>query len=277
MSRLAVVGLGLIGGSLALALGARGFGRDPAVRRRARERGIDVAESLEDAVRGADVVVAAVPTDANADVLRGALAAAPRAVLTDVASLKRPLSKLAEELPRSARVVGGHPMAGSTGQGIDAADARLFDGRTWLLVPTARSDAAAMAAVGDIARAAGARPLVVSAEVHDELMTWASHLPLALAAALARTATREAGPGLARVAGPGFLDTTRLAGTPEALAAELLHADPTALAAALERMRSALDELTRALGDDAALGALLDEARAARAQLEAASDDSTVK
>lgn len=296
-TRVAVLGLGLIGGSLALALAprdegragsaspggaphlVRGYDRDPEVRAAARRRGVDVAGTLAEAVREAALVVAAVPTDATPDLLREALAANADAVLTDVASLKGPIVAFARELPASARLVGGHPMAGSTAEGIAAADPALFRGRPWLVVPTARSDVASVASVGALARAAGARPLVVSAERHDALMTWVTQLPLLLAGALARAAHRAGGDAVARVAGPGFLDATRLAGTGAPLALELTLADPPALATALERMVAALDELAIMLerGDETALRRLLDEARAARVQLDALMAESSAK
>lgn len=272
----AVIGLGLIGGSLALAVGARGFDSDPAARDGARGRGIAVADSLAAAVRGARLVVAAVPAAEAPAVLRAA-AGRGGAVLTDVASVKGPLLAALGDLPKGTRVVGGHPMAGSTARGIAAADAALFRDRPWLLVPTERSDAAAMALVGELARAAGARPLVLSAQRHDQLMTWVSHLPLAVASALARSARRHAGEGVGEAAGPGFVDTTRLAATPRDLALELALADPAALARALDALRDALGELAEVLRSDAreALGAFLDEAAAARAELEAAPTPTT--
>ena len=113
MTRVAVAGLGLIGGSLALALGARGYDGNPSVRQAARRRGIDVADSLPDAVAGAEVVVAAVPTGATIPLLVEIARRAPAAALTDTASLKRPIVEAAPGLPAGARFVGGHPMAGS--------------------------------------------------------------------------------------------------------------------------------------------------------------------
>lgn len=264
---LAVVGLGLIGGSLALATGARGFDADPAVRAHARARGIDVRDDLAAAVRDAELVVGAVPSVALASVIQAVLEAAPDAVVTDTASLKRPLAALSATLPPGARVVGGHPMAGSTRSGIAAADAGLFRGRRWLIVPTARTDAQAAALVGALARSVGAETLVVSAERHDALMTWMSQLPLAAASALASVVARE---GTELAAGPGLLDTTRIAGTPEALALELLTADRGALAFAIEELGSELAALVDTIrsGEDTRLRAYLSAARGARDQLE---------
>lgn len=269
MTRAAVAGLGLIGGSLALALGARGYDANPSVREAARRRGIDVADSLADAVAGADVVVAAVPTEATMSLLLEIARRAPGAVLTDAASLKRPIVEAAAGLPAGARFVGGHPMAGSHETGVEAASAGLFRGRPWILCRTARSDDASVAAVTELVRAAGARPVLLDAARHDGLMTWASHLPLAVASALVKASVGRGGMELSSVAGPGLLDSTRVAGQPAALALELALADPPALADAVEAVRAELAALSAALraGDAAAVRAFLEEAAALRGSL----------
>ena len=124
MSQTAVVGLGLIGGSLALAAGARGYDRDPDVRARARGLGIDAADSLEAAVADAEIVVTAVPTVLTPEVLRALSALAPDAVLTDTASQKRPIVEAMAALRPGTRCVAGHPMAGARRRGIEAAAPR---------------------------------------------------------------------------------------------------------------------------------------------------------
>jgi prephenate dehydrogenase len=266
MTRVAVVGLGLIGGSLGLALRARGYDRSPEARAQARARGLDAAESLAEAVSGAEIAVAAVPTSEAPALLAEIAAAAPSAILTDIASLKRPLADSARTLPQGARFVGGHPMAGSEAAGIGAARPDLFQGRLWALVPTARSDETAMAACQSLARAVGARPIVLDADRHDRLMTWVSHLPLSVAAALSRAASLAGGPDLPEFAGPGYLDTTRVAAQPIELALELALADPDALAGAVESVSSELAALCDALRrkDADALRRFFEEASAAR-------------
>jgi len=269
VTRVAVAGLGLIGGSLALAVRARGYDRDPSVRDAARGRGIEVADSLSEAVAGAQVAVASVSTEAAMPVLVEIARAAPAAVLTDTASLKRPIVEAAPGLPAGARFVGGHPMAGSQKSGVEAASADLFRGRPWILCRTARSDDASLAAVTELVRAAGGRPVLLDAERHDRLMTWASHLPLAVASALAKASVGRGGMEVSSVAGPGLLDSTRVAGQPAALALELALADPPALADAVETVRAELATLSSALraGDAAAVEAFLEEAAALRRSL----------
>ena len=247
MRRVAVVGLGLIGGSAALAFDAKGYDRNPGVRLRARQRGIRTAETLAEALDGAEIAVTAVSTSETPAVLREIPALAPAVLMTDTASLKKPMLLAAHGLRAGVRFVGGHPMAGSGRAGVEAAEPRLFRGRPWVLVSTARSDPASIAELSELVGAAGARPLVIDAERHDSLMTWISHLPHAVAVSLVRSAAHGAGPDLARLAGPGLLDSTRIAGRRLELAMELAMADPEALADAIEAAREELDRLARAL------------------------------
>jgi len=269
MTRVAVVGLGLIGGSVALALGARGYDRLPEVRREARRRGIDVPDDVAGALADADVVVTAVATSETPSLLREVSALAPGAILTDTASLKLPVVVAARTLRAGVRFVAGHPMAGSELEGIAAATPDLFRGRTWILANTARSDEAAMEVVSALARKAGARPLVLDAEEHDRWMTWVSHLPGAVASALARVVRSRAGPDARALAGPGLLDTTRLASQRASLALELALADPPALAAAIDEVSAELSGLSAALrrGDTDAVAAFFAAAASARGEL----------
>jgi prephenate dehydrogenase len=270
MSRVAVVGLGLIGGSIALGCRARGFDADAGVRERARRRGLDVADDLAAAVESAELVVLAVPTASIPALLEETAALAPGAVLTDAASLKRPVVEAAHRMAPSARVVGGHPMAGGRALGIEGADAQLFRERPWAIVRTARSDDAAVAAVAALARSLGASPIEIEADRHDRAMTWVSHLPLAVSAALALATERGGGADAAALAGPGLRDATRLAGQPEALTLELALADPAALAESLDGVAKDLSDVADALraGDADALRTRLAAARRFRRSLD---------
>jgi prephenate dehydrogenase len=270
MSRVAVVGLGLIGGSAALALEARGYDRIPEVRARARRRGIPTAETLAEALAGAEIALTAVSTEQTPELLREISSVAPAALLTDTASLKMPMILAAQTLRAGVRFVAGHPMAGSRREGVEAATAELFRNRPWVLVPTARSDEAAMATISDLARRLGARPVILDAERHDRAMTWISHLPHAVAVSLARAAAAHAGPDLGQLAGPGFLDTTRIAGRRLELALELALAEPEDLARSIEAVRDELARLAAALRarDESELSRLFAEAAAARLDLE---------
>ena len=269
MSRIAVAGLGLIGGSLALAFIARGFDTDPRVRRRARERGIETADSLEAALADADFVFLAVSTAETPELLAEAVAARPGALFSDCASLKIPVVRAAATLPESARFVGGHPMAGSRTRGLAGADPGLFQGRPWALVPTARTDERALASVGDLVTAIGAVPVVLDADTHDAAMTRLSHLPHAVSAALAIAAAQNTRPVASRLAGPGLLDTTRLAEAPMNILLELALADPSSLADALAEVSRDLAALGEALhnGDIARVRAFFKRAATARRNL----------
>ena len=237
--RVGIAGCGLIGGSLALALrgthDVRAF--DPV-----GTGDIAGTARLEDLL-AADIVVVATPLPQIVPTLRALAAHANGSVLMDVGSLKRDVAAFAESAPSTARIVGGHPMAGATDRGYAAARADLFTGRPFFLVPTARSDERAMGLAGDVARAAGATPTVVSAEEHDRIVATLSGLPLAVAIALERV-----GADVSSFAGPGFRDATRLAHTPPELADALLKGNAAEVRAALAKLRAALDEIERELG-----------------------------
>lgn len=239
--RIGVVGLGLIGGSIALGLReahrVTGYDRDDVTRGAARERGIAVGDRLE-AVLPADAVVVATPLAAIVPTLETLVPLADGTVLLEVGSIKAAVAAFAERAPSGARVVGLHPMAGSTAAGFAAADTGLFRGRVFLAVPTARSDADALAVAGEVARALGGSVTVCSARVHDRAVAMLSGVPLAVALALAR-----AGEDVATLAGPGFRDATRLAATPPELARTLLEGNRAEVKAALARFRAALDEI----------------------------------
>lgn len=233
-----------MGGSLARALGARGYvvlGVDrPQVVRQARAAGaIARAVDIEAAVAEADLLVLAAPPDANLRLLRRvARLAPPGLAITDVTSVKVPIVTEARRL-RLRGFVGGHPMAGRERSGFGAASAALFRGRPWILVPG--RDARALRGVRSLVRAAGARPVAMTAARHDRVMARLSHLPQLLAWALDATARRDAATrrriGLA---GPGFHDMTRLARSPKRLWVEILEANRAEVTRALAELRSAL-------------------------------------
>jgi len=237
--RVGIAGCGLIGGSLALALrdahDVRAF--DPA-----GTGDIAGTARVEDLL-AADIVIVATPLPQVVPTLQALAGHANGTVLMDVGSVKREVAAFADTAPATARIVGGHPMAGGTERGFAAARADLFRGRPFLLVPTARSDERAVGLAGDVARAAGAVPTVVSAAEHDRLVAILSGLPLVVARALARV-----GADVADLAGPGFRDATRLAQTSPELAGAILNGNAAEVRAALAKLRTALDEVERDLG-----------------------------
>ena len=286
LGRVAVVGAGLVGGSVALACRAAGVGevvlsdasagvRDQAARRGLADR---VVATLGEAVEGADLVVIAVPAAAVPDLVVEAARHAPDGcVLTDVASLKYDLtieveSRLSAAGLDAGRFVGGHPMAGSERNGPDAADGALFQGATWVLTPTATTRPETLQLVSSLFRAFGSRVLALAPARHDELVALVSHLPQLAASALADVAgevAAEAGEVVLAVAGGGFRDTTRVAASDAALWRGILGGNRDAVLAALGRYESRLGDLRAALesGDDDALEVVLARASDARRRL----------
>ena len=259
--KIGIAGLGLIGGSLALALRDRhdvsGFDISRAARDAASGAGLRTVDRL-DALLPADAVIVATPIDAVLPTLSALAPAAREAVLIDVASVRAPIEGFARENGH-ARLVGMHPMAGRTAQGFAAADPALLASRPFLLVPTASADSEAMSIAGRIARDAGGEVTVLSADLHDRAMAYLSALPLAVAAATTMAAIE----GDLRFAGPGIRDTTRLALTPEELALELMLRNSKNLHFALDSVIEHLEHL-RDHVDDADRTYLRDFLRAAR-------------
>ena len=262
--RVAIIGLGLIGGSLALALRrARpevrilGVDVDPRTREQAlAEHAVDEAKSLEDApLADCDAVVLCTPAQALLEMLPGVAARMrPGALLTDVCGAKERICAQAAAQDRVV-FIGGHPMAGTEFRGFIAANPSLFFGCTVALcppvgAPDAQTRREALRRVGELWMAAGAQQLVdVAPDAHDRAVTVASHLPYLAAAAVAQS-LKEAGAdaSLARdLAAGGFRDTTRLAGDGTVGGAAALNRFvPGAARALAERLRTFADELERA-------------------------------
>jgi prephenate dehydrogenase len=275
----ALIGTGMIGGSLLLALKqakqvtrAIGFDASADAAKRAVERGIvdELASDPAACVRGAEVVVLAVPVRASArlfEALAPALGESREVLVTDVGSTKREVVAAAERwLPFPERFVGAHPIAGTERSGPDAADASLFRGRRCLITPGARTREEMTARAEALWRAAGAEVQRIEAERHDELLASVSHLPHAAAFALARAVARVESNGLT---GGGFVDTTRIAASDPAMWRDVFLANQGPILAALERLDEELGTLRRALaaGDAAALERYIEAARAARAKV----------
>src|SRR5207248_8231158 len=215
--RVAVIGVGLIGGSVGLA--ARGQGSevagwdvDPGVLAAAGERGaVDRgAGSAADALEGAQAAFLCAPVGARPALTAEALAAAGEdCVVTDVGSTKRALAAATDD----ERFIGGHPLAGSEASGVEHARADLFDGAAWYLTPGKRSSGVLYERLHGLLVSFGASPVAIDAETHDRLLATVSHLPHVLANVLVSQAAADLaseGEALPRV-GPSFRDTTRVA------------------------------------------------------------------
>jgi prephenate dehydrogenase len=288
--RIALLGLGLIGGSIARALRADGGALAPVERivawtrsgagpRQALEAGVvdDAPASLADAIVGADLVVLAAPPVeclgliGLLDGLRDRLA--PDVLLTDVASTKERIVRAAADV--GLAFVGGHPMAGAEATGFAASSADLFRGRPWVVVPASSSPTGGMELVEALARACGARPMRLDAVTHDRAVAAISHVPLILAVALVEAVIGPPdGPDRpdwsleARLASSGWASMTRLAlGSPE-MAAGIVETNDPAILAGLRDVRAAIDGWIVALdSDDHAPARLVERFRAARDRL----------
>jgi len=262
---IALLGLGLIGGSIARALAAdRGAGGEAGPRhrviawtpggegpRRALAEGVIDAAAGDPgtAVAGVDLVVLAAPPLACAELLRRLgsdlrPSLPPGATVTDTASTKSLLARTAREV--GIPYVGGHPMAGRETSGFGAADAALFRGRPWVIgEPIAGGDPAPVRA---LALACGARPVEIEAERHDRLVAAISHLPLLTSVALVEAVagalgtTAEDWPEAAPLAASGWRDATRLARGDVTMGTEIAATNAVALAARLRDYRDRLDE-----------------------------------
>jgi prephenate dehydrogenase len=279
VSRVAVLGTGLVGGSVGLAARARGAhvtGFDVDEARAARARAIGaldaVAVDLAGAVADADLVVVAVPVGRAAELAVAALdAGAP--VVTDVGSVKAGVVEAVEAARPGAatRFVGGHPMAGSEQDGLDGADADLFTGATWVLTPTSTTDPEVFGTVRDFAVGLGAEVIAVSPAHHDALVAVVSHVPQLAATTLMDVAARrgEEHATLLRLAAGGFRDMTRIAASHPAIWPDICVANRDAIVAALDDYLVALGAVRRLVADsdrDALLD-LLERSRRARRNL----------
>ena len=264
--RVAVLGVGLIGGSVGLAarrrLGAEVVGFDPGAGTLDRALELDVldraADSVSDAVGEAEVVFCAAPVSALPALVAEALdASGPDSVVTDVGSTKR---RLLAELPREAteRFIGGHPLAGAETSGVENARADLFEGARWYLTPTPQSAGLGYDKLQRVIADLGARPQAIDPESHDRLMATVSHLPHVIANVLVQQAASTLAEESERLpeVGPSFRDTTRVAGSNPAIWADIYAANSDAVADAVEEVGRRLAraaELIRA-SDSAPVG-----------------------
>jgi prephenate dehydrogenase len=226
--KIAVVGVGLIGGSIALAardrLDADVRESDPAI------GGLSVEQALD----GAEAAFVAAPLGVLSDVIDAVLAAAPPdCVVSDVGSVKAPL------LRDDERFCGGHPLAGSEQRGREHARADLFEGATWYLTPTSRTGGILLERLHRVIAGLGARPRSIDADEHDRMLAAVSHLPHVLANVLVKEA--------AGAIGPSFRDATRVAGANPPLWRDIYLANRTELSRAIGAVRAELAAIDRAL------------------------------
>jgi len=273
-----IVGLGLMGGSLALGLAGKcrrriGLDSDPgadaaALKRKAVE---ELALHLPDLVQKCDLIILAAPVRTILAVLKElAEIRPPRGavrVVIDIGSTKSDIVKAMETLGEGYDPIGGHPICGREVQGIQYADAALYRNAPFVLTPIPRSSPRALALGRELAQLLGAHPLELTAAEHDTLVASTSHLPHLAAVALAQTARRL--PSASALAGPGFRDTTRLAASNLEMMTDILLTNRDHVLQALEEYIHRLEALAQRVreGDEARLKVLLAEGRRARQEL----------
>jgi len=249
----AIVGLGLIGGSLARDLAARGvrvlaFDNNAAALRGAVEEGV-VAAALPQPIgnlEAVDVLVIATPVDVATGILvETAVRLPPHAIITDVCSTKHTLERAAIELGLGSRFVGGHPLAGDVCSGWTASREGLFAGAPVYLCPTPQTGDDAMRVVRELWAGIGAVPEIMAAADHDHLLASTSHLPQFTATALARV-LKGAGIPFSRL-GPGGRDMTRLAGSSSEVWTAIALDNRLAITSAVRRLEAELVRLRSAL------------------------------
>lgn len=280
-ARIAIVGLGLIGGSIAFAARRAwpsthviGIDRDAVLREGLSRRAIDEAGADLQAVAGADLVVLAAPVRQNISLLRRLTThVSGSAVLTDVGGTKRAIVDAAAGLSDKVVFVGGHPLGGGARGGFEFATASLFGRRPWIFTPregahgSEAGDGAAVDRLCAFVTGLGAQPVVMTAAEHDRLMALVSHLPQLAVTALMDVVGAASGPGGLRLAGQGLVDTTRLASSPASVWRDICATNADEIAHALDLLIERLSDLRADLQRAEVMDAVFDQAAQWRAEL----------
>ena len=284
MPKVAIVGTGLIGTSLGLALRRSqlkdlevvGTDSDHGARSRASKMGAfhKVENRLFSAVEEADIVVLATPVMAMKDVMELLARGLPEdCIVTDVGSSKGVVLRWADEyLPDHVSFIGGHPMAGKETPGPDAAEADLFDGKVYCVVPSPKADQQAVGDITTLVEAIGARPYFISVDEHDSFVAAASHLPFVLSTALVScTAKSPNWEDIAQLASSGYRDISRLAAGDPVMHRDICVSNPGPIIAWIDNFIRELHEFRKMLDaesmpDPKAVGSVFDHANEARAK-----------
>lgn len=252
-SRIAIVGVGLIGGSIALAVKRRwpaadivGIDRPPVLETARQTRVIDRGSDGLEGVDGAQLVILAAPVLQNAAALQELPCVVRGAVVTDVGSTKRTIVEAARALPPELPFVGGHPLSGAAAGGVEAARPDLFVDRPWLLTRSVSSTDAAIDSLTEFVTGLGAIPRVIDAVEHDRLLAFLSHLPQLTVTALMHVVGDHTGPEGLTLAGRGLHDTTRLASSPASPWRDIVASNGDNISTAIDALIAALEELKSA-------------------------------
>lgn len=277
--KIAIIGLGLIGGSIAFAARRAwpstrvlAIDRQAVLREALARRAIDVAADDLASIADADLIVLAAPVRQNIGLLRQvAPHVNPSAIVTDVGGTKRAIVEAAAALPAAVTFIGGHPLGGGARGGFEFATAGLFARRPWIFTPTDATPSSrtsnAVARLSEFATAVGAIPATMTAADHDRLMALISHLPqLAATALMEVVGTASTADGL-RFAGQGLIDTTRLASSPAAVWRDICATNADEISRALDLLIERLSDIRSDLQRAEMIDAVFDEAARWRAEL----------
>lgn len=274
---LGIVGLGLIGGSLAMAAheaGHRvtGFDNNPDAISQAQKHGaIDSSESIETMANSCDLVVLCVPSRTATQLVTQALQGT--ALVTDVSSVKKPICDVVANLPteQADRFIGGHPMAGSEQSGFDAARSNMFENKMWIVVPPQNNSLVHVTTIESFVTSLGAEHCVLSPEQHDQLVAVISHLPQLASSTLMDIANDRAidNEVILRLAGGGFRDMTRIAANNISMWLDIVHDNAEQISEALGIYIDSLTELKDSVDSHNAdfITDLFSRARSARRSL----------
>lgn len=267
--RIGIVGVGLIGGSLGMALRRLGrqievVGLTPTVEAAGAAEhlgAVDHASADLMTLDGCEIVVVATPIDQVSQVIdRVAPLTISGTVVTDVASVKRPVRQWARRLPEPSMFLGGHPVAGKAQGGIDAADPGLFRGEPWIFTPLEAQSLRPFQGWLELVEAVGARPVLLSPEAHDDQMAYLSHLAFVASAAFAETVRRHADVSLG---GPGFRGMVRLAGGDPSMYASILRENGDATLQAIDAFSATIARLRERIAAGQSVDELLEESHVA--------------
>ena len=275
--KVAIVGLGLIGGSIALAVRHHwssclviGVDRKDVLEQAMVRHAIDVAADNPVVMAEADLVILAAPVEQNIDRL-GELddCVTTPAIVTDVGSTKRTTVEAARQLPSRFTFVGGHPLGGAPRGGIEYARPDLFVGRPWLFTPDGDGAAGALERLSMFVRTLGAEPHVVDPAEHDRLLAFVSHLPQLTTSALMHVVGRAAGERGLALTGRGLYDATRLASSPADIWRDICRSNADAIGPALDELITELQALRGGLDSNTEIDRIFESAGTWRAQLAA--------
>ena len=273
--KIGIIGLGLIGGSIALA--AReiwpaslviAVDNKDVLETAMRLHAIDVAADDAVVLAEADVIILAAPVRQNLMLLETLDEHVRQpAVITDTGSTKRAIVEAAKSLPPRFTFIGGHPLGGAAASGLEHARSDLFKGRPWLFTPRGEAGSESLDKLVEFARALGAHPRILDAAAHDRLLAFLSHLPQLTASALMQVVGDAVGADGLELAGRGLVDTTRLASSPAEIWRDIAGTNADEIGQALDTLIAILQDLRGDLTTGDRLAEIFDAAGGWRAKL----------